>query len=148
MPKYNIGKTARIMLSKDNTTMPGILLNLIALADRKNLIHLNGHLKSLIIKKCDIKTASYFDVSLDRYIGQGYLVRIAESTYMLNPHCAFKCSNQEYVTLVDVYEMRVKEALVKQVNRLKLANKKLKDEVTGEAVIASVNRILNKEATS
>ncbi|MBK7380629.1 MAG: hypothetical protein IPJ03_16860 [Ignavibacteriales bacterium] len=70
-------------------------------------------------------------------------MRVAESTYMLNPHCAFKCSNQEYVTLVDVYETRAKEALIKQLSKLKTENKKLKDEVTGSAVIANVNRILN-----
>lgn len=143
MPKYNIGKTARIILNDNNTSMPAILLNLIALADRKNQIHLNGHLKKFIIKKCGIKTSSYFDVSITRYIEQGYLVRIAESTYMLNPHCAFKCSNQEYITLIDVYEIRAKEALVKQLGKLRAENKKLKDEVTGNAVIASVNRILN-----
>jgi len=138
MPKTNIGKTARIML-ENNSGLPKILTNLIGLADRKNLIHLNGHLKRMIIGKYDIKTLSYLDVTISRYIEQDYLIRLAESTYMLNPHCAFKCSNPEYQMLVDIYSIKKSEIENK---KLKIENEKLKEKIEGIKIINKVNDIL------
>ena len=103
--KTNIGNTARIVLSQAQKALPQILCELIARSDRKNIIILNAHLKKKIAAKQKV-SEHYINVCLARYIKQNYLIWIAESSYFLSPHVAFKCSNPEFMLLIEEYEQQ------------------------------------------
>lgn len=103
---YHIGKTVRTLLIPDNPLFPAVLREVVSIADRKNIVHLNTYRKQLILTKLRIKNehSTYIRVSLIFYVKKNYLVKIAEDTYMINPHIAFNCSNEEFIYLVNDYD--------------------------------------------
>jgi len=125
----NIGKTARIMLSEDSLSLPKMMLHLISLSDRKNIVHLNGHLKQQIAKKQKSKTRNYLDTYLTRFSKQNLIIRIGESTYMINPMCAFKCSNAEFLRLLEDYNKYANIVASNKVNHKKQTKEILPDNV-------------------
>ena len=141
--KVNIGETIRMKLSGNNVFAP-LLAELLRPMDRQNQITLNSYIKNKLKDRLKLNSLAAIEAYLSRYINQDHLIRLGESTYMVNPHTAFKCSNPEFVTLCIKYDVEKSKVLVAENSKLRAANKKLKDEATGEAVIASVNRILNE----
>jgi len=139
MPKVNIGKTARILLNKESLILPKMMIELVGLMDRKNRVYLNAQLKRNITKKYAMKSLIYLDVSIKRFTEQNYIIRIGESSFMVNPHIAFKCSNQEFFMLLDIYSTKKNEV---EKNRLKIENEKLKEKIEGIKIINKINDIL------
>lgn len=122
--KVNIGKTARIILS-NNQLVPRLLAELIKIMDRKNAIYINTHLKKTIAQKLNIKILRNVDLMISRYVQQDYMLKFAESSYLLNPTVAFKCSNLEFMAICNRYD-EIKEAQ-RQTKRRRKENKSLPD---------------------
>ena len=104
--KVYLGKTARIILVADNPMYPAVLREFIKITDRDNVINLNRFRQNNILRNLRIKNlaSSYIRISIVDYIKQNYIVRIAESTYMLNPYVCFNCTNPEFLTLCKNYD--------------------------------------------
>jgi hypothetical protein len=114
MPKYNPGRSARILLDSVhlyNVTFSQVFCELVKISDRRNLVYLNSHRKKHISSVCKV---AGLDRMLNYYVKNGTMIRIAESTYFLNPFIVVKCTNKEVFALQDEYT-RLNDALA--VNR-------------------------------
>lgn len=124
--RYRINKTVRVILLPDNPLIPQVLRELLKIADRKNVIHLNSYRRQTILRNLRItnRSSSYIRVTLRAYLEQNYLVKIAEDTFMINPCIAFNCSNQEFFNLLQVYDQYCQVAYSnKKPGRKKTQNK-------------------------
>lgn len=103
-----LGKSIRVLLSTCNeaNVFPPILTEILKLINRNNKIYLNSHLKKQILKninKDPNENKKYLDVYLDRFVKQNYMLKIAESTYFINPFIFVRGTNLEALKLQDNY---------------------------------------------
>ena len=111
--RINIGKTARLPANKENPFIPPVLSELIAIMDRYNKVNLNAHLKRQIAIRLST-SADYIETCIHRFVKQGFILKVANSSYVINPQGSFKCSNIEFLGLQKEYDKILK---VIEVNR-------------------------------
>lgn len=103
-----LGRSVRLLLNTCNEakSFPVILIELLKLINRNNKIYLNSHLKKQILKninKDPNENKKYLDVYLDRFVKQNYMLKIAESTYFINPFIFVRGTNFEALKLQESY---------------------------------------------
>ncbi len=151
--RVNLGVTVRVILTDNNTFHP-VLSELIRIMNKEtNEIILNGEVKNRITeivkkirkienakklpgeKKINLDIGN-IEAYINKFVQQDHLLKIAESTYMVNPRTAFNNANYVFKYLDQKYQ----DLLSKN---FQLLNKKLKKKIQDTNEEIKQDKVLN-----
>ena len=100
--RVRIGKTARVLLHVGTESVSAVMLIMVYAMDSDNLVYLNGEKKRMLVRRFEI-SVEYLEVGITRMIEKDWVMKIASSTYFVNPNQYVKCGNRQAKKLQNDY---------------------------------------------